>query len=90
MFSKPPAPKGFTPVGSALFSNCIHISQGGVRLARSNFSFQKRQKELARKKKKEEKRKRKMEKKTIANEVGADEAGNGDGPDQPQDDGVDQ
>lgn len=32
-------------------------------MARTNFSFQKRQKELARKKKKEEKRKRKLEKK---------------------------
>jgi hypothetical protein len=32
-------------------------------LARTNFSFQKRQKELARKKKKDEKRKRKLEKK---------------------------
>jgi len=32
-------------------------------LARSNFSFQKRQKELARKKKKQEKRERKLEKK---------------------------
>jgi len=31
-------------------------------LARSNYSFQKRQKELARKKKKEEKRQRKLEK----------------------------
>jgi len=37
-------------------------------LARSNYSFQKRQKELARKKKKEEKRKRKMEKNTISTE----------------------
>jgi hypothetical protein len=36
--------------------------QGGNNLARSNYSFQKRQKELARKKKKEEKRKRKLDK----------------------------
>jgi len=38
--------------------------QGGNNLARSNYQFQKRQKELARKKKKEEKRKRKLEKDT--------------------------
>jgi hypothetical protein len=38
------------------------VQQGGNNLARSNYSFQKRQKELARMKKKEEKRKRKLEK----------------------------
>jgi hypothetical protein len=38
------------------------VQQGGNNLARSNYSFQKRQKELARMKKKEEKRKRKFEK----------------------------
>jgi hypothetical protein len=35
-------------------------------LARTNYSFEKRQKELAKKKKKEEKRQRKLEKKKIA------------------------
>ena len=34
-------------------------------LARNNYSFEKRQKELAKKKKKEEKRQRKLEKKNI-------------------------
>lgn len=34
-------------------------------MARSNYQFQKRQKELARKQKKEEKRRKKMEKKSI-------------------------
>ncbi|BBO69483.1 hypothetical protein DSCA_34130 [Desulfosarcina alkanivorans] len=34
-------------------------------MARSNYSFQKRQKELARKKKKEEKRKNKLEKNSV-------------------------
>ena len=34
-------------------------------MARSSYSFQKRQKELARKKKKEEKRQRKLEKKAL-------------------------
>ena len=37
----------------------------GNPLARSNYSFQKRQKELARKKKKEEKRQRKLAKKEL-------------------------
>ena len=35
-------------------------------MARTNYSFEKRQKELAKKKKKEEKRLRKLEKKNIA------------------------
>jgi hypothetical protein len=38
--------------------------QGGNKLARSNYSFKKRQKELARKKKKEQKRQRKLDKAT--------------------------
>jgi hypothetical protein len=37
-------------------------------LARSNYSFNKRQKELARKKKKEQKRQRKLDKNTIKSE----------------------
>jgi len=37
-------------------------------LARSNYSFNKRQKELARKKKKEQKRQRKLDKNTIESE----------------------
>jgi hypothetical protein len=37
-------------------------------LARSNYSFNKRQKELARKKKKEQKRQRKLDKDTINSE----------------------
>jgi len=43
-------------------------SQGGNKLARSNYQFNKRQKELARKKKKEEKRQRKLDKNTIKSE----------------------
>ena len=43
-------------------------SQGGNKLARSNYSFNKRQKELARKKKKEQKRQRKLDKDTIKSE----------------------
>ncbi|MBE9520119.1 MAG: hypothetical protein IME97_03250 [Proteobacteria bacterium] len=35
-------------------------------MARTNYSFEKRQKELAKKKKKEEKRQRKLEKKNLA------------------------
>jgi phage protein D len=41
------------------FAN-INSNYGGHNLARSNYKFQKRQKELARKKKKEEKRQRKQ------------------------------
>jgi len=37
-------------------------------LARTNYSYEKRQKELAKKKKKEEKRQRKLEKKNIPTE----------------------
>ena len=37
-------------------------------MARSNYSFNKRQKELARKKKKEQKRQRKLDKNTIESE----------------------
>jgi hypothetical protein len=37
----------------------------GNAMAKSNYEFQRRQKELAKKKKKEEKRKRKLEKKSV-------------------------
>jgi hypothetical protein len=53
-------------------------SQGGNKLARSNYSFNKRQKELKRKKKKEEKRQRKLDKNTLKSE---------ENPDQPQNEG---
>ena len=43
-------------------------SQGGDKLARSNYQFNKRQKELARKKKKEQKRQRKLDKNIIKSE----------------------
>ena len=43
-------------------------SQGGNKLARSNYQFNKRQKELAKKKKKEQKRQRKLDKNTIESE----------------------
>ncbi len=47
--------------------SCFHYksnNQGGNKLVRSNYKFNKRQKELARKKKKEEKRQRKLDKAT--------------------------
>jgi len=47
-------------------------SQGGGPLARTNFQFTKRQKELERKRKTEEKRQRKREKKDSAAETGPD------------------
>jgi hypothetical protein len=43
-------------------------------LARSNYSFKKRQKELARKKKKEQKRQRKLDKDTNIPEEAADQS----------------
>jgi hypothetical protein len=43
-------------------------------MARSNYQFNKRQKELARKKKKEEKRQRKLEKNTIGPEENTDQS----------------
>jgi len=52
-----------------------NYSQRGNKLARSNYTFNKRQKELARKKKKEQKRQRKLDKNTIKSEAN---------PDQPQ------
>ena len=52
-------------------------SQGGNKLARSNYQFNKRQKEIARKKKKEEKRQRKLDKNTIKSDE--------ENPDQSQD-----
>jgi hypothetical protein len=48
--------------------------QGDHNLARSNYKFQKRQKELARKKKKEEKRQRKQEKNMGTTEESPDHA----------------
>jgi hypothetical protein len=48
-------------------------SHGGNKLARSNYQFNKRQKELARKKKKEEKKQRKLDKNTIKSEENPDQ-----------------
>ncbi len=43
-------------------------------MARSNYQFKKRQKELARKKKKDQKRQRKLDKKTIDPEENPDQS----------------
>jgi len=51
-------------------------SQGGNKLARSNYQFNKRQKEIARKKKKEQKRQSKLDKKTIKSEENPDQTQN--------------
>jgi len=51
-----------------LFAIIKNNSQGGEKLARSNYQFNKRQKELARKKKKDQKRQRKLDKNTIKSE----------------------
>jgi hypothetical protein len=48
-------------------------SHGGDPLARTNFSYTKRQKELERKKKQEEKRQRKLDKKNPMTETAPDE-----------------
>ena len=45
--------------------HCQNNRQGGDKLARSNYQFNKRQKELARKKKKAEKRESRLAKKTV-------------------------
>jgi hypothetical protein len=45
-------------------------SQGGGKLARSNYQFNKRQKELSRKKKQEQKRQNKIDKKNTQSEAG--------------------
>ncbi len=51
-------------------------SQGGNKLARSNYQFNKRQKELARKKKKEQKRQSKLDKKAMQPEETPDQSQN--------------
>jgi hypothetical protein len=51
-------------------------SQGGNKLARSNYQFNKRQKEISRKKKKEEKRQRKLDKNNIKSEENPNQAQN--------------
>jgi hypothetical protein len=51
-------------------------SQGGNKLARSNYQFNKRQKELAKKKKKEEKKQRKQDKNTIKSEENPNQSQN--------------
>ncbi len=51
-------------------------SQGGDKLARSNYQFNKRQKELARKKKKEQKRQRKLDKNIIKSEENPNQSQN--------------
>ncbi len=56
-----------------LFEMVKNHDQGGNTLARSNYSFKKRQKELARKKKQEQKRQRKLEKDTNVPEETSDQ-----------------
>ena len=53
----------FSPVISDLINPATE--QEGSVMARSNYQFKKRQKELAKKKKKEEKRQRKLENKAV-------------------------
>jgi hypothetical protein len=57
----------------ASVSNLKSQSKGGLNLARSNYSYKKRQKELARMKKQEEKRKRKLDKGNPAEEESIDQ-----------------
>lgn len=60
----------------------VHLKNGGP-VARPNFSYQKRQKELARKKKKEEKRLRKLAKKAGTTTEGSDTADDAEGTTSP-------
>ena len=68
----PPSRGEFESFLLKLLRHCVVInknnSQGGNKLARSNYKFNKRQKELARKKKKELKRQRKLDKNAINSE----------------------
>jgi hypothetical protein len=56
------------PTDPFLVVNIKNTSQGGNKLARSNYQFNKRKKELEKKKKKEQKRQRKLDKNTINSE----------------------
>jgi len=51
-----------------------HPQQGEHNLAKPNFGYQKRQKELEKKRKKEEKMKKKLEKSTVPSTDGAEAA----------------
>ena len=62
---------------SFLFAIIKNNSQGGDQLARSNYQFKKRQKELARKKKKDQKRQRKLDENTIKSEENQDQSNPG-------------
>ena len=57
----------------------IFTLEGGFNLARSNFSFKKRQKELARKKKREDKIQRKHAKNKTTQDENPDQAQDGEG-----------
>ena len=75
------ADRGLKPQKSPLIDPFLVViiknnSQGGNKLARSNYQFNKRQKELARKKKKEEKRQRKLDKDTIKPEENPNQSQN--------------
>lgn len=66
MYKSPP----IDPFPAGINNNC---NQGDDTLARTNYSFNKRQKELAKKKKKELKKQRKLEKKAIDSEENPDQ-----------------
>ena len=55
-------PSEKNPASDAFFTVNQEVFRGDHTLARSNYRFEKRQKELARKKKKEEKKQRRLEK----------------------------
>jgi len=62
-------------------SRATGCQEGDDGVARTNYSYEKRQKELAKKKKKEQKRQRKLEKKKAAN---GEEAGDAQRMEQPE------
>jgi hypothetical protein len=77
LWCAPRAPHGATirpkaalrsAISTFLFVIITKSNQGGNPLARSNYQFNKRQKEIARKKKKEEKRQLKLEKTALKSE----------------------
>ena len=63
-------------IGPFLVVIIKNSKQGGNKLVRSNYQFNKRQKELARKKKKELKRQRKLDKNTIKSEENPNQSQN--------------
>jgi len=73
MISNYPLTKEWSYADGLFFCYSKDINKGDFKLARSNYQFRKRQKELAKKEKKELKRQRKIEQKTDEIEIEQDQ-----------------